>query len=111
MKPVIALVGRPNVGKSHAVQPADAPARRDRGRHARRDARPPLRRRPLGERPFIVVDTGGLEPEREDGISREMAHQTEQAIAEADAVIFMTDARAAACTPSDRVIAEQLRQA
>ena len=84
--------GRPAQRRQvHAVQPPDAPARRDRGRRARRDARPPLRRGRVGERPFIVIDTGGLEPGAREGIFVEMARQAEQAIAEADAVMFLTD--------------------
>jgi GTP-binding protein len=48
----------------------------------------------VGETPFIVVDTGGFEPIAKTGILHEMARQTKQAIAEADVVIFMVDARA-----------------
>jgi GTP-binding protein len=48
----------------------------------------------VGETPFIVVDTGGFEPVAKTGILHQMARQTKQAIAEADVVIFMVDARA-----------------
>ena len=48
----------------------------------------------VGETPFIVVDTGGFEPIAKSGILHQMARQTKQAIAEADVVIFMVDARA-----------------
>lgn len=48
----------------------------------------------VGETPFIVVDTGGFEPIAKTGILHQMARQTKQAIAEADVVIFMVDARA-----------------
>ena len=81
VKPVIALVGRPNVGKSHAVQPPDAAARRDRRRRARRDARPPLRRGPA-RRPLLHRHRHRRAGAaiRETGIYAEMARQTEQAI-------------------------------
>ena len=94
MKPVIAIVGRPNVGKSTLFNRitrsrdaivADFPGL-TRDRHYG-DAR-------LGSREFIVVDTGGFEPESDTGIVREMARQTRQAVAEADIVIFVVDARA-----------------
>ncbi|HEX6321471.1 MAG TPA: ribosome biogenesis GTPase Der [Burkholderiales bacterium] len=109
MKPVIALVGRPNVGKStlfnRLTRSRDAIVHdlpgvtRDRhygeGRH--------------GERSFIAIDTGGLEPGTPDGIFAEMARQAEQAMAEADAVLFMVDARAG-LAPGDRKIAARLRK-
>jgi len=57
-----------------------------------------------------VVDTGGLEPVAKEGIMAEMARQTLQAIDEADAIIFMVDARAG-LTPQDKVIADRLRRA
>jgi len=109
MKPVIALVGRPNVGKSTLFNRltrsrdaivVDIPgATRDRHYGEGR----------LGSRPFLVVDTGGLEPEAKQGIFVEMARQTEQAIAEADAVVFVVDARSGLVAP-DRAIAERLRR-
>jgi GTPase len=109
VKPVIALVGRPNVGKSTLFNKLtrsrdaivhDVPGvTRDRhygeGRH--------------GERAFIAIDTGGLELGAQEGIYAEMARQAEQAMAEADAVIFLVDARAG-LTPGDRQIAEKLRR-
>jgi GTP-binding protein len=109
MKPVIALVGRPNVGKSTLFNRLTR--RRDaivvdvpgvtRDRHYGDGL--------LGGRSCIVIDTGGLEPDTPKDIFVEMARQTEQAIVEADAVILLTDARAG-LTPGDRVIAEQLRR-
>jgi GTP-binding protein len=109
VKPVIALVGRPNVGKSTLFNRLTR--RRDaivvdvpgvtRDRHYGEGV--------LGGRACIVIDTGGLQPDSDDGIYAEMARQTEQAIVEADVVILVTDARAG-LTPGDRVIAEKLRR-
>ena len=109
MKPVIALVGRPNVGKSTLFNRLTR--RRDaivvdvpgvtRDRHYGEGL--------LGGRSCIVIDTGGLQPDSEEGIYVEMARQTEQAIVESDAVILVTDARAG-LTPGDRLIAEKLRR-
>ena len=109
MKPVIALVGRPNVGKSTLFN------RLTRSRDAIVHDVPGVTRDRhygegrLGGRPFIAIDTGGLEPDTPEGIFSEMARQTEQAIAEADAVIFVTDARAG-LAPGDRAIAARLRR-
>ena len=109
MLPTLALVGRPNVGKSTLFNRltktrnalvADLPGL-TRDRHYGR-AR-------VGEREFIVVDTGGFEPVATSGILFEMAKQAKAAIAEADAVIFIVDARAGAA-PQDRAIAELLRK-
>ncbi|MBX3637808.1 MAG: ribosome biogenesis GTPase Der [Rubrivivax sp.] len=108
MKPVIALVGRPNVGKStlfnRITKSRDAivadHAGLTRDRHYG-DAR-------LGALDFIVVDTGGFEPEKPTGVVAEMAKQTRQAVAEADAVIFVTDVRAG-LSAQDHDIARFLR--
>jgi GTP-binding protein len=94
VKPVVVLVGRPNVGKSTLFN------RLTRSRSALvADFSGLTRDRHYGEgrvghTPFIVVDTGGFEPVAKDGILHQMARQTKQAIAEADVVIFMVDARA-----------------
>lgn len=110
MKPVLALVGRPNVGKStlfnRMTKSRDAIvadfAGLTRDRHYG-DGR-------LGDREFIVIDTGGFEPTAESGIVHEMAKQTRQAVAEADAVIFVTDVRAGV-SGQDHDIARYLRTA
>jgi GTP-binding protein len=64
----------------------------------------------VGDKPFIVVDTGGFEPVAKEGILSEMARQAREAIAEADVILFMTDGRAG-LTPQDKRIAQQLRAA
>ncbi|MVW78875.1 ribosome biogenesis GTPase Der [Bordetella sp. 02P26C-1] len=108
-KPVVALVGRPNVGKStlfnrltrsRAALVADySGLTRDRHYGEGR----------VGEKPFIVIDTGGFEPVAKTGILREMARQTAQAIAEADVVVFLVDARAGV-NAHDHEIAQLLRK-
>jgi GTPase len=110
MKPVIALVGRPNVGKSTLFN------RLTRSRDALVADLPGLTRDRhyghgrLGERPFLVIDTGGFEPVAKDGILHEMAKQTKQAVAEADVVVFIVDGRQG-LTPHDKTITEFLRKA
>ncbi|MCS6763923.1 MAG: ribosome biogenesis GTPase Der [Candidatus Protistobacter heckmanni] len=109
MKPVIALVGRPNVGKSTLFN------RLTRSRDALIADLPGLTRDRhygegrVGDRPFIAIDTGGFEPVAKDGIMAEMAKQTRQAVIEADVVIFMVDGRLG-LAPQDRVIADELRK-
>ena len=108
VKPVIALVGRANVGKStlfnRITKSRDAIvadyAGLTRDRHYG-DAK-------LGPREFIVVDTGGFEPEKPSGVVAEMAKQTKQAVAEADAVIFVVDVRGG-LSAQDHDIAHYLR--
>ena len=93
MLPTIALVGRPNVGKSTLLNRltksrdalvADYPGL-TRDRH--------FGRARAGERRFFVVDTGGFEPKATSGILHQMARQTKQAIAESDIVVFLVDGR------------------
>jgi GTP-binding protein len=109
MTPVVALVGRPNVGKSTLFN------RLTRSRSALVADFPGLTRdRHYGEGrvgpvPYIVIDTGGFEPVAAEGITREMALQAEAAIAESDVVVFLVDARDG-LVPQDRRIAERLRR-
>lgn len=109
MKPTLVLVGRPNVGKSTLFNRltrsrdaivADIPGlTRDRHYgHGR-----------LGDKPHLVVDTGGFEPAAKEGILHEMAKQTLQAVDEADMVLFIVDGRQG-LTAQDKIIAEQLRK-
>jgi len=110
MKPVIALVGRPNVGKStlfnRLTKSRDAIVADfsglTRDRHYG-DAK-------QGRREYIVIDTGGFEPEKPTGIVAMMAAQTKAAVAEADAVIFVVDARLGV-SGQDHDIARYLRTA
>jgi len=109
MKPVIAIVGRPNVGKStlfnrltksrDAIVADFAGLTRDRHYGQGR----------VGKREYIVIDTGGFEPDAETGIFKEMAKQTRQAVAEADVVIFVVDARGG-LSAQDHDIANYLRR-
>ena len=109
MKPVIALVGRANVGKStlfnRMTQSRDAIvadfAGLTRDRHYGNAKQ--------GKHEFIVIDTGGFEPDADSGIYQEMAKQTRQAVAEADVVIFVVDARAGVSS-QDHDIAKFLRR-
>jgi GTP-binding protein len=109
MLPTLVLVGRPNVGKSTLFNRltrsrdalvADLPGL-TRDRHYGRGR--------VGERAYLVVDTGGLEPVAKEGILHEMAKQTRQAVDEADLVLFLVDGRQG-LTPQDRIIATQLRK-
>ena len=109
MKPVIALVGRPNVGKStlfnrltksrDAIVADFAGLTRDRHYGNGRQ----------GKHEYIVIDTGGFEPDASSGIYREMARQTQQAVAEADVVVFVVDVRGG-LSAQDHDIANYLRR-
>jgi GTPase len=109
MKPVLALVGRPNVGKStlfnRLTKSRDAIvadfAGLTRDRHYGNGKQ--------GKHEYIVIDTGGFEPTAESGIYKEMAKQTRQAVAEADVVIFVVDAREG-ISAQDYDIANYLRK-
>lgn len=108
MTPVIALVGRPNVGKSTLFN------RLTRSRDALVADFPGLTRdRQYGEgkvggRPYIVIDTGGISGD-EEGIDAEMARHSLMAIEEADLVLFIVDARSG-MTAADEMIARYLRE-
>jgi GTP-binding protein len=109
MKPVIALVGRPNVGKStlfnRLTKTRDAIvadfAGLTRDRHYGNGKQ--------GSHEYIVIDTGGFEPDATSGIFKEMAKQTRQAVAEADIVLFVVDARAG-LSSQDHEIGKYLRK-
>ncbi|MCT9809236.1 ribosome biogenesis GTPase Der [Acidovorax sp. Be4] len=109
MKPVIALVGRPNVGKStlfnRLTKSRDAIvadyAGLTRDRHYGQGKQ--------GKHEYIVIDTGGFEPDATSGIFKEMAKQTQQAVAEADVVVFVVDARAGV-SAQDHDISRYLRR-
>lgn len=109
MKPTIALVGRPNVGKSTLFN------RLTRTKDALVHDLPGLTRDrhyghgKVGSKPYLVIDTGGFEPVVDSGILHEMAKQTLQAVDEADAVVFLVDGRTG-LTPQDKIIADRLRQ-
>ena len=107
MKPVIALVGRPNVGKSTLFNRltktrnalvADQPGvTRDRNYGVGRE----------GDKPYIVVDTGGLSGDKE-GVDEQMADQVFHAIGDADVVFFIVDGKSG-LVGGDEIIAQQLR--
>ncbi len=108
MLPVIALVGRPNVGKSTLFN------RLTRTRDALVADQPGLTRDRqygmgrMGDRPYVVVDTGGLSGEKE-GIDLLMRDQAIAAVEEADVVLFMVDGHAG-LTAEDASVAKQLRK-
>lgn len=106
MVPVVALVGRPNVGKSTLFN------RLTRTRDALVADFGLTRDRKYGQaevegREFICIDTGGIDG-TEDGVETRMAEQSLLAIEEADVVLFMVDARAG-LMPADSAIAKHLR--
>lgn len=109
MLPIVAIVGRPNVGKStlfnRLTRSRDAIVANvpglTRDRHYGRGR--------VGAKPYLVVDTGGFEPVAKEGIFHEMARQARQAVDEADAVLFVVDTRAG-LTPQDREVAAELRR-
>jgi GTPase len=109
-KPTVAIVGRPNVGKSTLFN------RILGGRPAIVSDRPGTTRdRHFGDaewegRRFWVVDTGGLVPESQDSMDRAIRQQVEFALAESDVVVFVVDGREG-LNPVDRAIAEKLRKA
>jgi len=109
MKPIIAIVGRPNVGKSTLFN------RLVGTRQAIVDPTPGVTRDRLYAdaewrgQSFTLVDTGGFEPLLEDEIPRKVREQAEQAIREADLIVFMVDGRAG-LMPTDVEVAAILRR-
>lgn len=107
--PLVAIVGAPNIGKStlfnrlvgwrKAIVTDEPGVTRDRNYGEVRDHHPPFR----------VVDTGGLTPNTAAPFAREILEQAEVAVGEADCVVFVVDARAAA-TAVDREVAAYLRR-
>ena len=109
-KPTVAIVGRPNVGKSTLFN------RILGGRPAIVSERPGTTRdRHFGDaewqgRSFWVVDTGGLLPDSDDSMDRAIRQQVEFALDESDVVLFVVDGREG-LNPVDQAIAERLRKA
>lgn len=109
MKPIVAIVGRPNVGKStlfnrllgrrRAIVDDTPGVTRDRN-YASIDR---------FDKPFILIDTGGFEPVTEDKLLQQMREQSKMAMEEADVIVFLMDARSG-LTPADIEVAEMLRR-
>ncbi|MFH1061184.1 MAG: ribosome biogenesis GTPase Der [Pseudomonadota bacterium] len=109
MTPIIAIVGRPNVGKSTLFN------RLTRTRQALVDDLPGVTRDRLygtvrvDERRFNLVDTGGFDPPADQAFASEVHAQIELAIAEADAILFVADGRAG-LSPLDAEVVRRLRR-
>ena len=107
--PIVALVGRPNVGKSRLFN------RFVRSRKAIVENTPGVTRdRNYGtarwnDAKFVVIDTGGFEPDSTDVLLEQMRIQAQLAVEEADVILFVVDARAG-LLPADQQIAEILRR-
>lgn len=109
MRPIVAIVGRPNVGKSTLFN------RIVGRRKAMVDDQPGVTRdRNYGnvdrfDVPFILIDTGGFEPETSDRLLQQMREQSQLAMEEADVILFVMDGRDG-LTPADLEVAEMLRR-
>jgi len=108
MKPIVAIVGRPNVGKSTLINKIA------RKRIAIVEDLPGVTRDRLYVdaewlgRDFILVDTGGLEPDTDDPLLKEMMKQSQMAMEEADVILFLVDGRDG-LQPADEDVAQILR--
>ena len=107
--PVVAIVGRPNVGKSTLFN------RLVGFRKALVHDRPGVTRDRLYERaeimgkPLLMIDTGGLEPQPDTGLLHAMRDQTLVAVEEASVILFVVDARLG-YTPADAEVVDMLRR-
>jgi GTP-binding protein len=109
MKPLVAIVGRPNVGKStlfnrllgHRKAMVDDTPGVTRDRNYANINR--------YDKPFILIDTGGFEPVTADRMLQQMREQSSLAMEEADVILFMMDARSG-LTPADIEVAQMLRR-
>ncbi|HVH17408.1 MAG TPA: ribosome biogenesis GTPase Der [Myxococcota bacterium] len=107
--PIVAIVGRPNVGKSTLFN------RFAGARRALVEDRPGITRDRIADeievsgRRVLVVDTAGLDPEAEQGLSAAVQAQAQAAIQDADAILFLTDGQSGVL-PEDQSIAKTLRR-
>ena len=107
--PIVAIIGRPNVGKSslfnrlvgrrHAIVSEVAGTTRDRL----------MAEAQWDDRPFILVDTGGLESNPEGTIREKVQEQAEMALSDADVIVFVTDV-VEGLTNADLAVADRLRR-
>ena len=108
-KPIVAIVGRPNVGKSTLFNKLIGERR-----SIVEDTPGVARDRIYGEtewcgKPLVIIDTGGIEPKTDDIILKQMRFQAEVAIESADVIVFMCDVRTG-LTADDRDIAVMLQK-